>query len=174
MNMAAELDAEYPYRHSIVEELFIKTADDNYVAARWCFTYGLDVDFFWLAVHALEKYLKAALLLNGRSARSYKAGGKEKTYGHDIVRLYGDVQPLAPELLPTKMTCPTEINDPQWYEEPAERFIARLYDMGHADNSSTRMKESAPKEKLGRRSPNSGRVGPSLQTRPGQPLSIQA
>jgi hypothetical protein len=132
--MAAELDAEYPYRHSIVQELFIKTADDNYVAARWCFTYGLDVDFFWLAVHALEKYLKAALLLNGRSARSYSTSGKEKTYGHDIVRLYADVQPLAPELLPTKLTCPAEISDPQWYEEPSECFIARLYDMGHAHN----------------------------------------
>ena len=92
-----DLDDLYPFKHSIVDDLFIKTADDNYVAARWCFYVGLDVDFFWLAVHCLEKYMKAALVLNERPAR---------TYGHDIEKLYADVVPLAPELLPTTLTVP--------------------------------------------------------------------
>jgi hypothetical protein len=34
-----KLDDLYAYKHSIVDDLYIKTADDNYVAARWCF-YG--------------------------------------------------------------------------------------------------------------------------------------
>lgn len=62
------LDDSFADKHSIINELFIATADDNYVLARW---QHLNVDFFWLAVHALEKYLKAVLLLNGKSAKPY-------------------------------------------------------------------------------------------------------
>ena len=123
--MGTEIDPDYAHRHSIVDELFIKTADDNYVTARWCFTYSLNVDFFWLAVHALEKYLKAALLLNGRSS---------KKYAHDIIKLYANVRPLAPELLPAKLTCPPEIASADWHDEPTETFIAQLLRFGQADN----------------------------------------
>jgi hypothetical protein len=114
--VSIDLDNLYPYRHSIVDELYIKTADDNYVVARWCFNYGMDVDFFWLAAHCLENYLKAALLLNGRPA---------KTYNHDIVRLYADVRPLAPELLPTMLTIPDNVPDRSFSgdEETTDRFI---------------------------------------------------
>src|SRR6266480_1350660 len=55
-----------------------KHGASNYVTARWCFHEGLNVDFFWLGVHCLEKYLKAALLLNGRRTIGY---------GHNIVKL---------------------------------------------------------------------------------------
>jgi hypothetical protein len=41
----------YAAKHSIIKELFIATADDNYINARWCFHENLNVDFFWLAVH---------------------------------------------------------------------------------------------------------------------------
>lgn len=122
--MAFDLDDDYACRRSIVDSLFISTADDNYVAARWAAAHGLDVDFFWLGVHAVEKYLKAALLLNGQSA---------KGYGHDIVRLYNDVQPLAPELLPSVLTRPLELTV-DWSDEPTKSFIERLLRNGHADN----------------------------------------
>jgi HEPN domain-containing protein len=123
--MSIDLDDLYPFKHSIVDELFIKTADDNYVVARWCFNYGMDVDFFWLAAHCLEKYLKAALLLNGRPAKKQK---------HDIRTLYTDVHPLAPELLPTKLTIPDGLPDALLGEEPAEAFIKRIYLYGQPDN----------------------------------------
>ena len=132
--MADEVDELYPYRHSIVNELFIKTADDNYVTARWCYANGFDVDFFWLAVHALEKYLKAVLLLNGCSAKAAIVAGKKSNYGHDIVRLYADVKPLAPELLPVALICPSEIDNSSWHDATPEQFVQRLYNMGHADN----------------------------------------
>ncbi len=132
--MANDIDDLYPYRRNIVEELFIKTADDNYVTARWCYANAFDVDFFWLAVHALEKYLKAVLLLNGRSGKAGTVAGKQVSFGHDIVRLWADVKPLAPELLPAMLTCPTEIEDPSWHDMTPEQFVQRLYNMGHADN----------------------------------------
>lgn len=75
--MADDIDELYPYHRSIVDELFIKTADDSYVAARWCYANGFDVDFFWLAGHALEKYLKAVLFLNGRSWQDRDRGREE-------------------------------------------------------------------------------------------------
>lgn len=62
-------------KHDIVKELFLKTADQTYVVARWCFLNGLYLDFYWNALHALEKYLKAVLLVNGRSAKSAADGG---------------------------------------------------------------------------------------------------
>ena len=85
----SRFDHLYPYKHDIVDDLYIKTADDNYIAARWCFYAQLDVDFFWLAAHCVEKYLKATLLLNEQPAR---------TYGHDIEKLYKAVLALAPAL----------------------------------------------------------------------------
>jgi hypothetical protein len=122
-----DLDDLYPYKHSIVDGLYIQTADDNYVAARWCFDNGLDVDFFWLAAHCLEKYLKAALLLNELPA---------KKYGHDIEQLYADVCPLAPELLPTTLTVPENM-PPSIFslgDEPTDGFVKRLYFYGQPDN----------------------------------------
>lgn len=117
---------QYAEKNSIVQELFINTADDNYIAARWCFHESLNVDFFWLAVHSLEKYMKAILLLNGRSSKSYR---------HNIVKLYSDVQPLAPELLPTTLFKPdAAMPDEYWRNEDVDVFLERLYQNGKANN----------------------------------------
>src|SRR5665213_2935805 len=80
--------------------------------------------FFWLAVHSVEKYLKAALLMNDRSA---------KGYSHNIPELYAAVTPLAPELFPTILTKPEERMPVEyWRSETAETFITRLYQNGQA------------------------------------------
>ena len=88
--MPTQVDDLYAEKQSIIDELFIKTADDNYVTARWCFHQNLNVDFFWLAVHCVEKYLKAVLLFNGRTAKL--------KHGHDISKLYADVLKFADDL----------------------------------------------------------------------------
>src|SRR5664280_152097 len=117
---------QYPEKHSIVNELFINTADDNYISARWCFHESLNVDFFWLSVHCLEKYMKAVLLLNGRTSKSYH---------HDIVKLYSDVKPLAPELLPTILSKPkAALSDNYLRDEDIKKFVERLHRDGQADN----------------------------------------
>jgi hypothetical protein len=129
--MAHKPDSLHPEKHSIVDELFIKTANENYIAARWSYEHGLHVDFFWLSVHCLEKYLKAVLLLNGRSA---------KRFSHDIEKLYAAVRPLAPELLPDELPKPemppslihTEIDF--WHAETVTSFLERLYNDGQPDN----------------------------------------
>ncbi len=115
----------YVAKHSIIKELFIATADDNYINARWCFHENLNVDFFWLAVHCLEKYLKAVLLLNGRSSRNYQ---------HEIVELFEQVKNFAGDLLPTKLTRPEDMPAEMWHEEAIESFIQRMYLDGQAHN----------------------------------------
>ncbi len=112
-------------KHSIVRELFISTADDNYTLARWCFQQKLNVDFFWLAVHCLEKYFKAVLLMNERSSLRFS---------HNIVRLYVAVRPLAPELLISQFVRPENMPAGMWRDESVVDFIGRLYQDGNADN----------------------------------------
>lgn len=120
------LDEFHAEKHSIVDEMFVATADDNYVLARWSFHQRLNVDFFWLAVHCLEKYLKAVLLLNGENSTGYS---------HDLPRLYEAVKQLAPELLPSILKKPEARMPPEyWREETPEAFLTRLYASGQADN----------------------------------------
>jgi hypothetical protein len=97
-------------KHDIIKELFLKTGDQTYVVARWCFLNQLYLDFYWNAVHALEKHLKAVLLMNGCSARAPASG---PAYGHNVAKLFEAVCALAPALLPTilpaRMTCRSAI-----------------------------------------------------------------
>ena len=115
----------YASKHSLVGELFVRTADENYITARWCAINRLNTDFLWLAVHALEKYLKAVLLLNDLSS---------KGYSHDIVKLYEAVKAIAGPLLPDQLERPTDLDIPHWRDRTAEEFIAHLLNNGNADN----------------------------------------
>src|ERR1700737_1057245 len=103
--MAKPYPEQYAEKHSIVKELFIATADDNYIAARWCFHENLNVDFFWLAVHCLEKYLKAVLLLNGKSSLGYQ---------HEIIELFEEIKDFANDLLPSSLVRPPDMPAEMW------------------------------------------------------------
>lgn len=112
-------------RISLVHDLFVRTADENYITARWCAANELQTDFLWLAVHALEKYLKAVLLLNGRTSMKY---------AHDVVRLYTDVQQFAGDLLPGRLQKPESLNISFWRECSPAEFLDHLQKNGNADN----------------------------------------
>lgn len=112
-------------KYRIAKEMFLRTADDNYLVARWCRFEQLNVDFSWLAVHALEKYMKAALLMNGQSS---------KGLGHDVVRLYKGVKDkVAKGLLDRPFTKPPDWKR-FWRDETTETYLQRLYNAGNADN----------------------------------------
>ena len=112
-------------KREIIQNLFIDTADDNYIVARWSYINNLHLDFFWLSVHALEKYMKAALLLNGKSA---------KCYNHDIPKLYEQIKLLAFDLLPDELLPPDQVDKQRWSKENSSEFISRLYQNGNAEN----------------------------------------
>ena len=133
--MAYNIEPIHAEQTRIVQRLFVDTADDNYITARWCFVEGLNVDYFWLAAHALEKYMKAVLLMNRRSGKHYyDESGKNRCFGHDIVRLYEHVQLLAEDLLPDTLEQPRSLEIHHWSDETPEAFLRRLYRDGNADN----------------------------------------
>jgi hypothetical protein len=119
-------------KREIVEQMFIETADDNYIVARQCYTHQLMADFLWLSVHCLEKYMKAVLLLNGKPSHKNPRG---KGYGHDLTKLYPEVKSLAGTLLPERlMIHPNLVGTSPWRDETPDDFLATLYQDGQADN----------------------------------------
>ncbi len=133
--MAYNIERIHVEQGRIVRVSFVDTADDNYIASRWCFVEGLKIDYFWLAVHALEKYMKAVLLLNGKSGKIYvNEAGEECTFRHNIMALYGEVNSLASDLLPSTLEQPDQLEIRYWHDEAPETFLRRLYRDGNADN----------------------------------------
>ena len=77
--------------------------------------------FLWSAQQAMEKYLKAILLFNGKSARYYFLPGatKKKEYGHDLGALLAEVKQL------TFFQIEIELED--------ENFLTHLSQLGGAN-----------------------------------------
>ncbi len=78
--------------NTVASDIFRKQADCDYVAARSNFKLQLRQQFLWSAQQAIEKYLKAILLFNGRSAR-YKSDGKTE-FGHNLCALMDEVKKI--------------------------------------------------------------------------------
>lgn len=83
--------------NTFARAIFRKQADCDYIAARANYRMRLRQQFLWSAHQAMEKYLKAILLFNGRSARYYMPAGasKRREYGHDLDALIGEIQKIA-------------------------------------------------------------------------------
>ncbi|WP_417611650.1 hypothetical protein [Parasphingorhabdus sp.] len=121
MSIRDELLAD---KGSIIKEMFLHTADENYITARWCWHNRLMTDFFWNSVHSLEKYMKAVLLYNGRSA---------KKFGHNLVSLYDEVSVIAGPLLPAQLTQPQRYTG-FWVVFTPRQFLEKLDQNGNAEN----------------------------------------
>ncbi|MBO6767315.1 MAG: hypothetical protein JJ901_03300 [Erythrobacter sp.] len=113
-----------PYKNSIIKEMFLHTADENYITARWCWRNRLMTDFFWNSVHALEKYMKAVLLYNGRPVHKFS---------HNLAELYDAVSEIAGPLLPAQLTQPQGYSG-YWVEFTPREFLEKLDQNGNADN----------------------------------------
>ena len=109
------------YKMDLVHNLFVGTADENYITSRWCFFSMFYTNFFWLSVHALEKYLKAVLLLNGATTKKFQ---------HNIVELYSYVKPIAGGLLPSVLKAPEGLTTAR--DVSPEDFFSYLYARGNA------------------------------------------
>jgi hypothetical protein len=64
----------------VIYESFVVTGDQDYLMARLLAQHGLPRGFFWAAAQAMEKYLKAFLLMNGLSVKNFS--------GHPIKKLF--------------------------------------------------------------------------------------
>jgi len=129
--MSREATSQEIERYHIAFTLFVDPADQNYVVARWCFQQGLALDFLWNAAQCLEKFMKGALLLNGRSAICPEGG--KGAFGHDLELLYSAMEDVAQDLLPDLLIKPNDI-DMRWRVEPAATFMGRISAGGDAHN----------------------------------------
>lgn len=112
------------YCNEVAYRMFVATADGNYILARSAFFLGLPFDFYWLSVHALEKYYKAILLMNGHSAKTDK---------HNIVKLHKKIRELEPRLEIETLADP-HIDHLRWSEEPFDSFLLRFNRFGSPSN----------------------------------------
>lgn len=80
--------------NTYASDVFRKQADYDYIAARANYRMHLLQQFLWSAHQAVEKYLKAILLFNGRSARFYKPAGQtaRRQFGHNLDTLFAEVK----------------------------------------------------------------------------------
>ncbi len=86
---------------SYASSIFRDEADADYIAARSNFRLQLRQQFLWSAQQALEKYLKAVLLFNGKSSRyldiekaKKSPGDRSNQYGHDLNKLINSVKKI--------------------------------------------------------------------------------
>jgi len=83
--------------NTFASDVFRKQADYDYISARANYRMRLRQQFLWSAHQAVEKYLKATLLFNGRSSRFYTPPGatKKREFGHDLDALITEVKNIA-------------------------------------------------------------------------------
>lgn len=83
--------------NTYASDVFRKQADYDYISARANYRMRLRQQFLWSAHQAVEKYLKATLLFNGKSARYYTPTGTTKKceFSHDLDALVIEVKNIA-------------------------------------------------------------------------------
>jgi hypothetical protein len=95
---------------TLATQSFREQADQDYVAARACYRMNLREQFLWASLQACEKFLKAILLFNEKSARFdpvlYDPNKeRNKEFGHDAAWLLRVVNREIPDL---------RLNKPGW------------------------------------------------------------
>jgi HEPN domain-containing protein len=83
--------------NTYASNIFRKQADYDYISARASYRMQLRQQFLWSAHQAIEKYLKAILLFNGKSARFYISAGtaKKREFAHNLDALLAEVKTIA-------------------------------------------------------------------------------
>ncbi len=77
-------------------DIFRKQADQDYISARANYRMRLRQQCLWSAHQAIEKYLKAILLFNGKSARFFNKSEstQKQEFGHNLDALVTEVKKI--------------------------------------------------------------------------------
>jgi HEPN domain-containing protein len=119
-------DAVTAIKTGFIKESFIRAADHNYLLGRHGLRHGLVTDGMWLVAHAVEKYLKATLLLNGRGV---------KTHSHDIASLFDEALQIAGDYIPGNFMRIRGGVFVEWTKQITIReYISRLNSLGAPEN----------------------------------------
>ena len=113
------------FKSIFVHQFFIRAADQNYSLARWARIVGLSRESFSQAHQALEKYFKAALLLNGEDVRSAN---------HDIMGMFDRHSSLFGSLAVSRLVKSDAISDEHWDCDDARDLVWRIESNGNPNS----------------------------------------
>ncbi|MQY42863.1 HEPN domain-containing protein [Epibacterium sp. SM1969] len=119
---------------AIAQKIFVRAADDDYLAARAMLELGLFRHFAWNACQTIEKYSKCSLLINSNAKISFT---------HDVKDLVSRLREHTHDLIPESFNIPEEIISERFREvhlvsqdgpnETVENYLQRLNIHGSTD-----------------------------------------
>lgn len=117
------------YIRSSIWRMFRDAADEDYLIARMAARSGLQFQYCWSSQQAIEKYLKAILLLNSQKIN----------FNHDLLSMFYSVLEISEDLIPTVLCPPNEFpRDVRLFGsplfEPSCAYIARVEKLGNPGN----------------------------------------
>ena len=126
---------EHRFRAAVTREFFISPADRNYTYARFFRGMGDPVESWWQALQAIEKYIKAGLVLNGTSLLRPNKVSKENPdpFGHDILLLKREHDRVFGEQAVIDLCKPKKLRDELWAEDPLNAILQKINDIGSPD-----------------------------------------
>lgn len=115
----------------VIYESFVVPGDQDYLMSRLLAQKGLPRGFYWAAAQAIEKYLKAFLLMNGESVKEFKA--------HPIKKLFEFASKIDMSLINLNITPHHSIQVESSYSSFLEKytiqqFLDELEEHGSANN----------------------------------------
>lgn len=119
-----QFDSLNHFKSVFSHKFFVGPADKNYFLARFCKINGLHEEFYWQASQSIEKYLKAALILNGKSTVKY---------GHKLSEMYSDHLQIFSEYAFREFSKPEILNDDFWENDLVTSFVKKIETYGHPD-----------------------------------------
>lgn len=120
-------------RHVVdtIYESFVVPGDQDYLISRLLALKGLPRGFYWAAAQAIEKYLKAFLLMNGEGVKNYRGHCIRKIF-EACCKIDGGIAEL--QVLPHPSIC-IEPSILQYVKKfTIQEFIAELDLHGKSDN----------------------------------------
>lgn len=109
-----EFDNLNHFKSVATHQFYIAPADDNYLLARWMFINRFIPECFWQASQALEKYLKAIILLNDMDTKRFK---------HDLSALYHAHLSICGSVAVASFIKPVALDSSLWRDEKVSEFI---------------------------------------------------
>ena len=115
----------------IINETYVVPADSDYLIARFCGLNFLFQPFFWPALQAVEKYLKANLLYHGVAVKGCG-------FGHDIISMAEKLKKydkvlIDLKLLPNKLHAQLQKLN-LWGSESPDDYLNKIKDYGDPSN----------------------------------------
>jgi len=113
------------FQSVFANQFFVIAADEDYLFARWSRLNGFHRKFYWFAAQAIEKYLKATIVLNCGSAKDLK---------HDLLASYErHCEHLGSDSFLKFPNTPSAIAE-VWLQQTPKEFLKRVNAFGGSDS----------------------------------------